>query len=1186
MSPQKSIIFGSLCGILLTLPVSAQILPDTTLGAENTVVTPIDATRDRIDGGAIRDINLFHSFLEFNIDTNRSVYFSNPVGVENILTRVTGNNLSNIDGRLGVLGEANLFLLNPNGIIFGENATLDIRGSFIASTSDSIQLGDNGFFSATDIDNSQLLSVQPGALFSNALSHHQARIENQGQLQVGGNLTLDSDILTLQGQLHAGGNLTLNARDTVTLRDSTTQEFIASAGGEMLIQGNESVDIFILNHPDSGLYAVGDMTLRSANPVIGDAHYETGGNFRIETLDGSLGNFYSPNDPIVLARGDFSIYSYRGASLHVLAGGSINIPGGITITGPDAFNRSINPDYTPGLATVTTSDGETVTINGAAEPTIDLRAGIAWPAGNFTLGTGSFDGFAQPPDWAYSPTATSADINVGRLFFFTEGRVLLTNQYRPNPALRGNITIAPTWGAIATDTRGTNGGFVTIDSKGDVNVQGRIVADAIAPWGNGGEVKLLAAGDINLSGAGSAITTSGVVGGEITLRSQGDINLYGSNIQSHTTSADPNRTGGNIQIEGNSLWALNGARINTRSNNNANAGDIAINLQTFGYLGGNSAVMSEAAPGSRGNSGNLSFSGNFLWMDNADFRSMTEGAGNAGNLDLNINGTAWVENNSQIGSTALPGSTGNGGRVNLSTGNLFLINGSNINAATSGAGNGGEINLNVRDRATISGLNTGIINSVAQTSTGEGNTINLTANQLEISNGAIVTSLTQGQGNAGNINIDVTGATVIDGQSRVAGISSSVGSSGIGNGGQINLNTGTLDMFNTAIIESDTHNIGDTGDINVNVRGLAIIEGQNTRIRTNINPGAVGNGGQLNFSSNQLYLGDGAQIQADTNGQGHAGNIRLAIADIAYLDGQNTSLSSQSTGIGNSGQIDLTSDWLSVRNGARITTSTFGQGHAGNINITAYDTAIFENNSGASSSVLGDAVGNGGQINLTTNWLELRNQSSLLSLTNSQGNAGNLNINARDRVIIDNRSAIGSTVFLNGEGNSGQINLTTNSLEVNNTAQISTATYGRGNAGNLHLAIGNTVTLDNSGIITSSVLSGAVGNGGNIDLTAAWLFMDGGSDLVAETAGQGNAGNIDINVTHLAQLSSSLNQDITGISSAVLAGAVGNGGQLNLNVGALEVVGEAAVSTGTKGQGNAGTLNITARDRVLIDSNG
>jgi filamentous hemagglutinin family protein len=133
--------------------VNAQIVPDNTLGAEHPVVTPNVNIRgilgDRIDGGATRGANLFHSFQDFNVGAGRGVYFANPTGIENILTRVTGNNPSNILGRLGVLGGANLFLLNPNGIIFGSNVTLDIQGSFLATTATRIQLGDSGYCSAT-----------------------------------------------------------------------------------------------------------------------------------------------------------------------------------------------------------------------------------------------------------------------------------------------------------------------------------------------------------------------------------------------------------------------------------------------------------------------------------------------------------------------------------------------------------------------------------------------------------------------------------------------------------------------------------------------------------------------------------------------------------------------------------------------------------------------------------------------------------------------------------------------------------------------------------------------------------------------------------------------------------------------------------------------------------------------------
>jgi filamentous hemagglutinin family protein len=99
------------------------LVPDATLGAERSVVTPGvnvgGVSAERIDGGAVRGVNLFHSFQEFNVGNGRAAYFANPTGIENILSRVTGTNPSTIFGKLGVLGNANLFVINPNGIIFG-----------------------------------------------------------------------------------------------------------------------------------------------------------------------------------------------------------------------------------------------------------------------------------------------------------------------------------------------------------------------------------------------------------------------------------------------------------------------------------------------------------------------------------------------------------------------------------------------------------------------------------------------------------------------------------------------------------------------------------------------------------------------------------------------------------------------------------------------------------------------------------------------------------------------------------------------------------------------------------------------------------------------------------------------------------------------------------------------------------
>ncbi len=111
----------SLYFCLFPIGAIAQIIPDSTLGSEGSRTAPDTINNlpsDRITGGAIRGSNLFHSFREFNINEGQGAYFENPSGIANIFTRVTGGNRSNVLGTLGVLGNGNLFLINPKGIVF------------------------------------------------------------------------------------------------------------------------------------------------------------------------------------------------------------------------------------------------------------------------------------------------------------------------------------------------------------------------------------------------------------------------------------------------------------------------------------------------------------------------------------------------------------------------------------------------------------------------------------------------------------------------------------------------------------------------------------------------------------------------------------------------------------------------------------------------------------------------------------------------------------------------------------------------------------------------------------------------------------------------------------------------------------------------------------------------------------
>jgi filamentous hemagglutinin family protein len=132
----------------------AQVTSD---GTVNTQVTENGNTAE-ITEGETRGDNLFHSFEDFSVETGNEAFFNNADSISNIFSRVTGGNVSDIDGAIRANGSANLFLINPSGIMFGENASLNIGGSFLGSSASSI-LFEDGEFSATDLDNPPLLTV-------------------------------------------------------------------------------------------------------------------------------------------------------------------------------------------------------------------------------------------------------------------------------------------------------------------------------------------------------------------------------------------------------------------------------------------------------------------------------------------------------------------------------------------------------------------------------------------------------------------------------------------------------------------------------------------------------------------------------------------------------------------------------------------------------------------------------------------------------------------------------------------------------------------------------------------------------------------------------------------------------------------------------------------------------------------
>ena len=948
---------------LVGSPLSAQVTPDGTLGTE---VNTSDSVTE-ITGGTKADSNLFHSFQDFSLDTGDTAFFNNGLDINNIISRVTGNNISNIDGLIRANGSANLILINPRGISFGGNASLDIGGSFLGTTAESVIFGD-GTVLNTDLTAEPLVTIS--APVGLQLGQNSAEIEVSGKghdlsvvdplfspiifgeqsgirvkpdrtlALLGGGITIDGGIVAAPGgnielgsvaegivDLDSDSQMSLSydnvtALDNLELRSQGLADASGTAtipGGSIQVHGrqlslNDGSLLLVQNQSDG---AAGVISVDTSESVTVSGTNDNG-TIRSSITNETMGT--GEGGDVKITTGQLTID--RGATIVAKTLQPGNAVGGdVEINAAESVrvigSNSINPSVTSSIAAASFGAGN---------------------SGNNTITTD------------FLSTSAGGTIVATALSTGNGGDLNITANAIEVVGIEPNI-FAPSALTASTLNNGNAGNLTISTSTLKILAGGRVDSSTIAS-GDAGNLKITATDSITVDGTapGSPLIPSSIASAA---------NIVDRPLQEVLQlPAVPTGNSGSVTIDTPRLNVTNAALITASNDGAGNSGSISIDADSI-ELNNDSGITSQVG-------------GTRTFLGNDDSFSPP-------NIPDNNNFDP-LQNSEQI----------QGGNVTISTRELIIDQGANISNATSSNIAGGNIIIDASENIVVQGFSAIDPNNLSFISTstfGPGNSgnINLFTKKLTVRDGARVGAGTFVTGSGGDINIQATELIEVIGVEPSQSAASLLGASslGMGNAGNTNLNTARLVVQDGGRVDSSAAAIGSAGDINV--RATESIEVSGQTLGTN-EPSRISSGANIeNEIVRQLF-------QLPDVPSGDAGSVIVATEDLQITD--RGEISVINSGLGDGGRLEINGERISLDRQGVITAAT-QSGEGGNIFLDA-NSAIWRGRSLTTATAAGN--GNGGNITI--------NADTIVALEGSQvtadafaGRGGNIEIDAEGSIV-------------------------------------------------------------------------------------------------------------------------------------------------------------------------------------------